>query len=153
KTNAFGAIGHSLGGHNSVYTAVSDERIKVIVSSCGLDSYVDYYDGDPQVWKPERGWCQQRYMPRLLEYAGRLSEIPFDFHEIIGALAPRTCFISAPLGDTNFRWRSVDNVAKAAASIYQLYGVPQKLQVAHPDCPHLFPLEMREKAYRLLEDN
>lgn len=153
KTNGFGAIGHSLGGHNGVFTAVFDERIKVVVSSCGLDSFLDYYGGDPQVWKPERGWCQLRYMPALTNYAGRLAEIPFDFHELIGALAPRVCFLSAPLGDTNFKWRSVDEIAKAARPIYQLYGVPQNLQMAHPDCGHLFPAEMREKAYRLLEEN
>src|SRR5262245_48136449 len=74
KTNAFGTIGHSLGGHNGVYTAAFDERLQVVVSSCGLDSYADYYGGDPGVWKPERGWCQQRYMPRLLQYAGRLDQ-------------------------------------------------------------------------------
>jgi hypothetical protein len=153
KTNGFGAIGHSLGGHNGVFTAVFDERIKVVVSSCGLDSFLDYYGGDPQVWKPERGWCQQRYMPKLLDYAGRLEDIPFDFHELIGALAPRVCFLSAPLGDTNFKWRSVDEIAKAARPVYELYGVPHNLQVAHPDCGHLFPAEMREKAYRLLEEN
>jgi dipeptidyl aminopeptidase/acylaminoacyl peptidase len=36
-----GAIGHSLGGHNSVYTAVFGDRLQVVVSSCGLDSYLD----------------------------------------------------------------------------------------------------------------
>jgi len=153
NTNGFGAIGHSLGGHNGVYTAVFDDRIKVVVSSCGLDSFVDYYGGDPQVWKPERGWCQRRYMPALTNYTGRLTEIPFDFHELIGALAPRVCFISAPMGDTNFKWRSVDEIAKAARPVYELYGAPQNLQIAHPDCGHLFPAEMREKAYRLLEEN
>ena len=153
KTNGFGTIGHSLGGHNGVFTAAFDERIKVVVSSCGLDSFVDYYGGDPKVWTAERGWCQQRYMPKLLNYAGRLEDIPFDFHELIGALAPRICFISAPKGDTNFKWRSVGEIAKAAQPIYQLYGLPQNLQIAHPDCGHLFPAEMREKAYRLLEEN
>ena len=34
-SNGFGPIGHSLGGHNSVYTAVFDDRLKVIVTSCG----------------------------------------------------------------------------------------------------------------------
>jgi len=29
--------------------AVFDERIKVIVSSCGLDSYLDYYGGHPNL--------------------------------------------------------------------------------------------------------
>jgi dienelactone hydrolase len=153
KTNGFGVIGHSLGGHNGVYTAVFDPRIQVVVTSCGLDSYRDYYDGDPKVWQPERGWCQQRYMPKLASYAGRLHEIPFDFHEIIGALAPRICFISAPIGDTNFRWRSVDTVAAAANAVYQLYGKPGNLQVAHPDGPHRFPPEMRERAYQLLKEN
>ncbi len=154
RTNrGFGAIGHSLGGHNSVFTAVFDERLKVVVSSCGLDSFLDYYRGDPKVWQPERGWCQLRYMPALTNYAGRLAEIPFDFHELIGALAPRACFISAPIGDSNFRWTSVDEVAKAAWQVYGLYGMPERLQVIHPDCGHLFPADMRERAYRLLEEN
>ena len=151
KTNGFGTIGHSLGGHNGVFTAVFDRRIKVIVTSCGLDSFVDYYDGDPKVWQPERGWCQRRYMPKLLGYAGRLEEIPFDFHELIGVLAPRACFINAPTGDSNFKWKSVDAVTNAAVKVYQLYGRAENLQVAHPDCEHRFPPEMRERAYRLLE--
>ena len=152
KTNrGFGTIGHSLGGHNSVFTAVFDERLTVVASSCGLDSFTDYYDGDPKNWRPERGWCQTRYMPALTNYAGRLTEIPFDFPELIGALAPRTCFINAPLGDTNFRWRSVDAVAAAARPVYELHGASEKLIVEHPDCGHLFPPTMRERAYQLLE--
>jgi dienelactone hydrolase len=147
KTNGFGAIGHSLGGHNGIYTAAFDERLQVVVSSCGLDSYLDYKDGNIS------GWTQDRYMPRLKDYATRLADVPFDFHEIIGALAPRVCFLSAPLGDTNFKWRSVDAVAEAAAAVYRLHGVPGNLQVAHPDCGHLFPSEMRERAYRLLEQH
>ena len=153
KKGKFGAIGHSLGGHNSVYTAVFDQRIKVIVSSCGLDSYLDYYGGDPENWKPERGWCQTRYMLKLADYRGRLADIPFDFHEMIGALAPRPCFINAPLGDKNFKWRSVDEIAKAASQVYQLYDVPKNLRVEHPDSAHDFPDDMRQIAYRLFDEN
>ncbi len=61
----FGTVGHSLGGHNSVYTAVFDPRLVAVVSSCGLDSYLDYYGGDPKRWDPEQGWCQTRYMLKL----------------------------------------------------------------------------------------
>jgi dienelactone hydrolase len=146
KTNSFGAIGHSLGGHNSVYTAVFDERIRVVVSSCGLDSYLDYMNGNI------KGWTSERYMPKLLEYKDRLHDIPFDFHELMGALAPRHCFIIAPLGDTNFKWQSVDHVAKAAWQVYGLYGAPENLRVEHPDCGHLFPAEARERAYKLLDN-
>ena len=147
----FGTIGHSLGGHNSVYTGVLDQRLKVIVTSCGLDSYLDYYGGDAKNWQPERGWCQTRYMLKLASYNGRLAEIPFDFHELIGALAPRVCFINAPLKDSNFKWDSVDRVVAAASQIYKLHGKPENLLVEHPDCDHDFPDAMREKAYKLFE--
>src|SRR5262249_45843988 len=135
RKNGFGAIGHSLGGHNAVYTAAFDDRIKVVISSCGLDSYRDYMDGNI------KGWTSERYMPKLLDYP--LAEIPFDFHEIIGTLAPRHCLISAPCGDTNFKWRSVDGIVAAASQIYALYGAPGNLRVEHPNCAHLFPPEMR----------
>lgn len=151
KKGVFGAIGHSLGGHNSVYTAVFEPRIKAVVSSCGLDSFLDYYSENPGVWELGKGWTSTRYMPRLAEYAGRLEEIPFDFHEVIGALAPRHCLISAPLGDTNFKWRSVDAVVKAAAKVYALYGAPKALEVVHPDCGHDFPPEIRERAYVMFD--
>jgi hypothetical protein len=153
KRGGFGVIGHSLGGHNAVYTAVFDERIKVIVSSSGLDSYLDYYsERADKVWQLEQGWCQTRYMPKLADYRGRLAEIPFDFHELIGALAPRACFINAPLKDSNFKWESVDRVVAAAKQVYQLYGQPQNLRVEHPDSAHDFPPEMREIAYKLLAE-
>jgi dienelactone hydrolase len=140
----YAAIGHSLGGHNAVYTAVFDDRIRVVVSSCGLDSFVDYKGGDI------RGWTSDRYMPRLLAYKDRLPEIPFDFHELIGALAPRACLLSAPLGDDNFQWKSVDRIAASAHEVYKLYGKQEHLSVQHPDCGHDFPSEMRELAYGLI---
>ncbi len=145
KQAGVGAIGHSLGGHNAVYTAVFDQRIKVVVSSCGLDSYLDYKDGNI------KGWTSDRYMPLLLNYKEDLKQIPFDFHEMIGALAPRHCFISAPLHDSNFKWKSVDNVAKSASKIYQLYNKPDHLKVVHPNSKHDFPTPTRKQAYRLIE--
>jgi dienelactone hydrolase len=147
----FGAIGHSLGGHNAIYTAVFDDRIKAVVSSCGFDSFLDYYGGDEAVWRPEKGWTQTRYMPRLREYRGRLRDIPFDFHELIAALAPRPVLIVAPLKDDNFRAASVDRIAAAARRVYALYGHPERLKVEHPDCDHDFPQENREAAYALFD--
>jgi hypothetical protein len=151
KHGSYGAIGHSLGGHNAIFTAVFDPRITVVVSSCGFDSFLDYYSGDPKMWEPGKGWTQRRYMPRLAAFAGRLDEIPFDFHELIALLAPRVVFVSAPLGDTNFQWRSVDRIIAAAKPLYQKHGAENNLQVVHPDCGHDFPDSIREQAYLLLE--
>ena len=150
-SKGFGTIGHSLGGHNSVYTAVFDDRLKVIVSSCGLDSYVDYFEGNPKNWDPEKGWCQTRYMRKLADYKGRLADIPFDFPEMIGALAPRHTLIIAPTKDSNFRADSVDRIINAARPIFKLHGHENRLRLEHPDCGHDFPPEMRETAYRLFD--
>jgi acetyl esterase/lipase len=150
-SKAMATIGHSLGGHNSVYTALFDERLKVVVSSCGLDSFLDYYDGKEANWFPEKGWCQTRYMLKLADYRGRLADIPFDFHELIGALAPRYVLIIAPKKDSNFRADSVDRIVAAAKPIFKLYGHEDRLRVEHPHCEHDFPPEMREEAYKLFD--
>jgi predicted dienelactone hydrolase len=147
----YGAIGHSLGGHNSIYTAVWDARIVAVVSSCGFDSYLDYYREQPGVWQQGKGWTQERYMPRLAGYAERKAEIPFDFHELLGALAPRAMLAIAPKGDGNFKWQSVARIVEAARPVYALHGAAAKLEVLHPDCLHDFPDDMRLAAYRWLE--
>lgn len=141
----FGAIGHSLGGHNSIYTAVFDLRLRVVVSSCGFDSYRDYQNGNIT------GWTSARYMPALAAYKDRLNEIPFDFYELIAALAPRRVFVNAPLRDSNFKWQSVDKIVGAAAAIYQLEGASQNLTVVHPDCEHDFPPDVRTQAYEAMD--
>jgi hypothetical protein len=90
-------------------------------------------------------------MLKLADFRGRLEEIPFDFHEMIGALAPRHVLIIAPLKDSNFQHASVDRIATAARPVFKLYGHEEYLEVVHPDCEHDFPNEMRERAYKLFD--
>ncbi|MFA4029267.1 MAG: hypothetical protein GDYSWBUE_002098, partial [Candidatus Fervidibacterota bacterium] len=45
-----GVIGHSLGGYNALFVAAFDERLKVIVTSCGFTSFVKYRGGDLTGW-------------------------------------------------------------------------------------------------------
>lgn len=151
KHDSYGAIGHSLGGHNAIFTAVFDHRISVIVSSSGFDCFGDYYGGKPELWVHGKGWCQDRYMPKLAEYQNKLKDIPFDFPELIAALAPRDVFINAPLKDSNFHAESVDRVVKAASAVYALHQAQGHLIVDHPDSEHDFPDAQREKTYVLME--
>ena len=153
RKGKFGVIGHSLGGHNAIFTALLDSRIGVVVCSCGFDSFQAYYGGDPANWQPDRGWCQARYMPRLADYRGHLADIPFDFYELIAALAPRPVFINAPTRDANFRCQSVDSILNAASAVYRLYHVPKTLEAAYPDCEHDFPPDVREAAYRFIDQH
>ena len=113
KEVGFATIGHSLGGHNSIFTAVLDARLKVVVSSCGFDSFLDYYGGNI------KGWVQERYMPALGAFLDKPQDVPFDFYELIAALAPRFVFVNAPLADANFKADSVDRIAAAARQLVE----------------------------------
>ena len=144
-TSGFAAIGHSLGGHNAIYTAVFDERIQVVVTSCGFDSFLDYKNGDI------RGWTSERYMPRLLDYP--LEKIPFDFHELVASLAPRSLFIYAPKGDDNFKWESVARIVKCAEPVFKLWDRSPNLRAVHPEGGHDFPRDFREQAYEFMENS
>jgi dienelactone hydrolase len=141
----FGVIGHSLGGHNAVYTAVYDVRLKVIVSSCGLDSFLDYKGGNLS------GWTQNRYMPRMAAFLGQPERVPFDFDELLALLAPRWVFISAPLHDSNFRHTSVARLGQATRAVFDLHQAGDHLQIHHPDSDHDFPEKERFLAYELFE--
>lgn len=146
KHGAYATIGHSLGGHNSIYTAVFDPRLKVIVSSCGFDSFLDYYGGNI------KGWVQERYMLKMGDYLGRPQDVPFDFYELIACLAPRHVYVNAPLRDANFRHASVDRIAKVAAAVYALHGAEKNIRVEHPDSEHDFPNAQRFAAYELIAE-
>ncbi|MGH8021089.1 MAG: hypothetical protein ACREIA_22975 [Opitutaceae bacterium] len=143
----FGVIGHSLGGHNAIYTAVFDRRLAVVVTSCGFDSFVDYKDG------ALNNWTRDRYMPRMGQYLGNPQSVPFDFHELLAALAPRPCFINAPLHDSNFKSASVDRVVAAARTVYAVFDRAGAIKTVHPDCAHDFPPEVRQQACAFIEEH
>ncbi len=141
-----GAIGHSLGGHNAIFVGVFDERIKVVVTSCGWCPFHDYYAGKIV------GWTSNRYMPLLKEkYELNPDRVPFDFYELVSALAPRAFFTVSPLRDSNFDYRGVQKAMPEVAKIYSLYGALEQQQVRYPDSEHDFPDEMRQEAYRFID--
>lgn len=140
------SIGHSLGGHNAIFHGVFDRRVKVIVSSCGWTPLHDYYGGDL------KGWTSDRYIPSIRDrYALDPDQVPFDYYELIAALAPAAFFSNSPLRDANFDWRGVEKVAPQARRIYELHGVPEKMRIAYPDDEHDFPTIEREESYRFIE--
>ncbi len=145
SSRGFAAIGHSLGGHNAIFTAVFDERIQIIVSSCGFDSLLDYYGGNIQ------GYVQERYMMKMQDYLGRPQDVPWDHYELIACLAPRHVFVNAPLKDANFRWQSVDRIAAAALPLFRLHQAESRLQIVHPDSEHDFPDTERFASYELIK--
>ncbi|MCE5347578.1 MAG: prolyl oligopeptidase family serine peptidase [Bacteroidales bacterium] len=141
-----GCIGHSLGGHNSLFLAVFDNRIKAVVTSCGFNSFFKYYGGDLT------GWSHKGYMPRIADiYEKDPSKMPFNFTDILGLLAPRPVFINAPLNDSNFEISGVYDCVNAATPVYKLLRAEGEIIMVNPDAPHAFPPAAREAAYIFLD--
>jgi dienelactone hydrolase len=133
-----GVIGHSLGGHNSLFVAAFDQRIQAVVTSCGFTSFHKYYKGDLT------GWSHKGYMPRIATVYGKSPDrMPFDFDGVLSAIAPRPVFINAPLHDANFDASGVDDCVTKSAK-------PNHITVVHPDCQHDFPPEVRKQSYEFL---
>lgn len=140
-----GCLGHSLGGHNTLFTSDFDTRIRALVSNCGFTAFGKYYGGNLT------GWMGPRYMPRIRERYPTPERMPFDFHEVVAALAPRAFLAIAPVRDANFDVGGVREVMAAAAPVYRLHGRPEALDARYPDCAHDWPREEREAAYRWLD--
>ena len=145
--NQIGVIGHSLGGHNALFLAAFDQRIKAIVSSCGFNVFAKHAGGDITAWS------LRYYMPRIDTVYGKdPAKLPFDFTEVLAALAPRPVFVNAPLEDgPDFEVSGVRDCIDAALPVYQkVFRAADRLQVEYPDAKHEFPAAQRQHAYRFL---
>lgn len=153
--NHIGVIGHSLGGHNSMFVAAFDTRIKVAVSSSGWTQF-EYYNIGESGSKKYGGrlepWAQTRYMP-LIRTKYKLDEklIPFNFDDVVSAIAPRAFFSVSPLKDSNFDVNGVREGIALAKKTYVNLGVEENLQVRYPDSGHDFPVENRKEVYAFLD--
>lgn len=140
------AAGHSLGGHNALFTAAWDPRIKAVVTSCGFNRFARYYGGNL------KGWSSDRYMPRIVsEFGADPARMPFDFPGILALVAPRPLFINAPLNDSNFEVVGVRECVAPVSAVYRFLGSEKDLVAAYPEAAHDFPPEVRKKAWEFLE--
>ena len=155
-----GAIGLSLAGHTSMFTGAFDKRLKVIVSSSGW-TLLNYYPSNEkqmvESFIKKYGnrlgpWSQDVYMPLFRDkYKFDLDKIPFDFDEVIAAIAPRAFFSVSPLKDSNFDVNGVKEGIASVSEVYSLFGEQEKLQVRYPDVGHDFPEENRKEAYLFID--
>ena len=140
-----GVIGHSLGGHNAMFTAVFEPRLRVIVSSCGFTTFRK--DDLPS-------WTGKVYMPRIAsQFANDAAQVPFDFPELVAAFAPRPFLAVAAEQDSDFDVSGVRDVLAVARKVYGLHGKTANIAGYYPKAPHSFPEDARKVAYEFLDQH
>ncbi|MCI8501581.1 MAG: prolyl oligopeptidase family serine peptidase [Oscillospiraceae bacterium] len=98
-TNRIGAIGHSLGGQETVWITWYDKRIKAAVSSCGVGSVASIFDHRVL-------HCFALYVPGL----GNVC----DMDEVIKEISPRALMITSGLRDeAHFPLDGIDKIEEA----------------------------------------
>ena len=93
-------------------------------------------------------------MPRIRdEYGNDPSRVPFDFYEVLAAIAPRSIFVNAPISDNNFENSGVRKVVTEVEKAQKIYGEHAGVITArYPECEHDFPDEVRAEAYQWLKE-
>jgi hypothetical protein len=97
-------------------------------------------------------WSSKYYMPRVAErYGNDPALMPWDFSDVVAALAPRALFVNAPLHDNNFEVSGVRDCVESAMLAYQAQGAGDRLVATYPDTGHDFPASVRESAYSFID--
>jgi dienelactone hydrolase len=124
-------FGYSMGGTVGLFTAALDSRVKGVVSICGFTPMrtdtADRGTGGIARYSYERG-----LMPRLGFFVGHEQQIPFDFNEVLGAIAPRRALVVAPQLDRDANPADVHKAVDEARKVYALYGAAENLGLMEP---------------------
>ena len=140
-------FGYSLGGMVGVYTAALDARVKGVVSICGFtpmrtdrDGLVRYAQEHPLI-------------PRLGLYEGKQPQVPYDFDDLLGMIAPRPVLVVQPQLDRDAAPADVHGAVERARKIYGLYDAAPKLALQEPWDYNRLPNQTQDEIVRWMAAN
>jgi len=120
------------GGAVALHAAALDERIAGAVSVAGFTPMrLDTPDqGTGGVARHSR-WLP--LLPRLGEFVGQEKRIPYDYHEVLAMIAPRTALVFTPRIDAQGTPANVKRCVAEAARVYDLLGAAHNLKFEELD--------------------
>jgi dienelactone hydrolase len=125
------AFGYSIGGTAGLYAAALDPRIAGVVSIAGFTpmrtDVAERGDGGIGRYSAERG-----LLPRLGFFIGHERQIPYDFEDVIGLIAPRPVLVVQPTLDRDANPADVRAAVGEAKKVYALSGAETKLELREP---------------------
>ncbi len=131
-----GAIGHSLGGQETLWLTWYDARIKAAVSSCGFSQI-------RSILREGINHNFAMFSSGFLKYG--------DISNILCDLAPRPFLMTNGSKDAIFPVDGVKEIAEAARTAYAEMGMPEHYESILFDGGHAFPIEVKEQAYNWLD--
>ncbi|MFH1268905.1 MAG: alpha/beta fold hydrolase [Planctomycetota bacterium] len=142
-----GALGHSLGGHGTIFLAAYDERVKAAACNCGASFF--RHNPTVEAWARDHWYVYFKHIrPGLLE--GNLP--PIDFHEIMALIAPRAMLDLSGLNDgIPLTQRQRILMLMKVMDVYELEKAPQNFAFYVHGRGHSVAHESRQLIYAWMD--
>ena len=144
--------GYGLGGKVALYSAALDERIAGVVSIGGFTPMRTNTAG-----KTAEGIYEYSHLhgllPRLGFFINNETHIPYDYHEIMAAIAPRPLLVIAPAWDQYASLPDVQNCMNEVEKVYDFFRPQNKIELYVPENYSRFSNEMRKQVIDWMNQN
>jgi pimeloyl-ACP methyl ester carboxylesterase len=145
-------FGYSLGGMVALHTAALDARVKGVVSLCGFTP-MRSDSAEKGTGGIARYSHEHPLVPRLGFFIGQEDRIPYDFDELIGAIAPRPVYIFQPQLDRDATPADVHSAIDRAKKVYDFYEADDKLMLDEPWDYNRLPTASQDRIIQWMTDN
>jgi hypothetical protein len=133
------AVGASRGGKTALLAGLTDERIALTAPNdsgcCGAGCFRRQGPKSETLQEMIDG-AAHWLSPRLAQYVGRETELPFDQHSVKALVAPRALLTTEALGDLQANPTGTWITHAAAREVYRFLGVPDRIGIAYREGPH-----------------
>ena len=135
-----GMLGHSYGGHSTIFTTALEPRIKAAVANGPVSDFIHH----GMHWAVPKGGGNSQSLPAMRPYVlDQMLPQPVTFYEFTSLIAPRPLLVGQAVGER--RPMEEENHA-AVKQVYEALGAPEKVRYVWYPGDHDFPPAMREAA-------
>jgi dienelactone hydrolase len=135
-----GMVGHSYGGHSTIFTAAVEPRIKAAVANGPVSDFLHH----GMHWAVPKGGGASQSLPAMRTYVlDPTTPPPVTFYEVTSLIAPRPLLVGQAVGER--RPMEEENHA-AVKQVYEALGAADKVKYVWYPGDHDVPPAMREAA-------
>jgi cephalosporin-C deacetylase-like acetyl esterase len=137
-------FGYSMGANLALHTAVLDPRVKGVVSLNGFTPMRTDTE-DKGAGGIARYFREHDLLPRMGAFAGKEAQLPYDYDELIAAIAPRPVYILAAQFDRDAHPADVKLAVEQAKKVYALYNATGNVMLDEPWDYNRLPLGTQDR--------
>ncbi|MBN2310570.1 MAG: acetylxylan esterase [Candidatus Hydrogenedentes bacterium] len=145
-----GCVGHSLGGHSTLFAGAFDDRIAAAVPNCGVLSWDRPNDHWARKGDNKQGVSGYIYIPNFRPYVEDPSKpVPVDFEHLMMLVAPRPLLVQCTEGEAA-RDAITERVA-AAGAVYRELGAGDRIALFTFPGEHNYPPVAKRHSFAWLD--